>query len=560
MISSLTKLFCLVILCTATQVVHAEMITKFDADYTIVPDATVKVVENITYDFSGNERHGIYRTINNKHPQQATAWYKSLSIELSDVTVTRDGKEEPFSIDRSGRSVTIKIGDADEYITNEHLYTITYTLTGALSYGESGAEFYYNVTGNDWEVPIVLAVATVYGDLISGKYYCYQGEAGSTDVCTNSMRDNGNVIFTANSLEPGGGLTIATELDATKVANVVLEEVSWLLFGSVLGLLWAIALGIFTYRFRYQKYDKKTVVAQHEPYKNFLPMYTGFLFDNLLDPRDISAGILYLAEQGFIKITKTTKKVLLIIPTTDYSLTLLRPLTEIPSKFLVKVSELLFVGDTTVGTKVELSNLAKERAKNAERIMHLKTELSADLKENGFLQSTFSLLSPLIPRTLLAFFVLFGGFLFVPNGLILVSIMFVITLVSGLILLIPRKTEAWFEARNHTEGFKLFLTVTDKERFDFHNAPEKSPELFMQYLPYAVALGVEEKWAKVFSDITIPQPDWYEGGNIAAFSAGSLTSDIGAFSTALSSNSGVSGSSGGGSSGGGGGGGGGGSW
>jgi uncharacterized membrane protein len=144
--------------------------------------------------------------------------------------------------------------------------------------------------------------------------------------------------------------------------------------------------------------------------------------------------------------------------------------------------------------------------------------------------------------------------------MILVGIVFALTIVLGFILLIPRKTASWFEAKNHTEGFKLFLSVTDKERFDFHNAPEKSPELFMQYLPYAVALGVEEKWAKVFEGITIPQPDWYDGGNIAAFSAASLTNDLGAFSTALSTNSGVSGSSGGGSSGGGGGGGGGGSW
>ena len=117
-----------------------------------------------------------------------------------------------------------------------------------------------------------------------------------------------------------------------------------------------------------------------------------------------------------------------------------------------------------------------------------------------------------------------------------------------------------YEALNHLEGFKLFLTVTDKERFEFHNAPAKSPQLFMEYLPYAIALGVEKEWAKVFSDITIPQPDWYSGGSVAAFSATDFTSDISAFSSSFSSSSGTSGSSGGGGVGGGGGGGGGGSW
>jgi uncharacterized membrane protein len=124
-----------------------------------------------------------------------------------------------------------------------------------------------------------------------------------------------------------------------------------------------------------------------------------------------------------------------------------------------------------------------------------------------------------------------------------------------------RRTGLGYEALNHLEGFKLFLSVTDKERFAFHNAPEKSPELFMKYLPYAVAFGVEKEWAKVFASLTIPNPNWYEGsGGISAFSATALTSDLASFSTSFSASSGTSGSSGGGSSGGGGGGGGGGSW
>ena len=74
------------------------------------------------------------------------------------------------------------------------------------------------------------------------------------------------------------------------------------------------------------------------------------------------------------------------------------------------------------------------------------------------------------------------------------------------------------------------------------------------------AFGVEEEWAKVFKDVTIPSPDWYEGGNAASFSAVSLTNSLGAFSSSFVASSGSSPSSGGGSAGGGAGGGGGGSW
>lgn len=554
------KISCITLLLAVSSSVQAEVINKFEADYTVLENGDVSVVETITYDFEESERHGIFRTIKNSHPQSPSAWYKKRTIELAVTSVTRDGQAEPYTVQKGGSASEVKIGDPDATITGEQTYVITYTLSGALSYGDVGSEFYYNATGDDWEVPIELAVARVSGESLQGKYYCYQGFAGATDTCTNSMKDNGIVTFTANNINPGEQLTIATELDATKVGYVVHEEVTWLLFGYALAIIWIIGLLIYVYRFRYAHYVPKTVVAQYEPYKNFLPMYTGYLFDNLLDPRDITAGIMYLAEQGFIKISRTEKKVLLIFPTTDYTIALLRPLSEIPSKFLTKVSELLFTDNATVGTAVPISSLASERTKNAERIMYLKRDLGEDLKVNGFLESTFSLLSGKIPRVLVGLFLVFGGFVFVPSGIILVVMVFAATIALGLIMLIPRKTAAWYEAKNHTEGFKLFLSVTDKERFDFHNAPEKSPELFMQYLPYAVALGVEEKWAKVFEGITIPQPDWYDGGNIAAFSATSLTNDLGAFSTALSTNSGVSGSSGGGSSGGGGGGGGGGSW
>lgn len=554
------KISCLVFLLAGCSLVHAEVINKFEAQYEVADSGEVTVTETITYDFEADERHGIYRTIKNKHPQSATAWYKKRTLDIEVSSVTRDGAPEPYTLTNKGSEVEIKIGDADTFVSNQHIYIITYTLVGALSYGDAGAEFYYNVTGNEWDVPINLAVAKVSGASVQGEYDCYQGVVGATEACTNSMKDNGVVTFTGNNINPGEGLTIATELDATNVAYIVHEETTWLLFGYTAALLWGVGLLVYVYRFRYAHYAPTTVVAQYEPYKNFLPMYTGYLFDNVLDPRDITAGILYLAEQGFIKITRTEKKVLLLFPTHDYTITLQKPLGEIPSKFLTKVSELLFAEGAVIGTAVPISTLAKERTKNAERILYLKRDLGEDLKTNGFLESTYPLIAKYIPRVLVGLFVVFGGFVFVPNGAILIGLVFGITIVVGLLLLIPRKTALWFEAKNHISGFKLFLSVTDKERFDFHNAPEKSPELFLQYLPYAVALGVEEKWAKVFEGITIPQPDWYEGGNIAAFSAGSLTSDLGAFSTALSTNSGVSGSSGGGSSGGGGGGGGGGSW
>jgi uncharacterized membrane protein YgcG len=125
---------------------------------------------------------------------------------------------------------------------------------------------------------------------------------------------------------------------------------------------------------------------------------------------------------------------------------------------------------------------------------------------------------------------------------------------------------------NEIAGFKQYLSITERERLDRMNPPEDTPELFERFLPYAIALGVENRWADRFSGILAAAAAqgqqgfaWYSGSNSPwsnpgrfADSVGStLASTVSSASTAPGSSSG---SGGGGSSGGGGGGGGGGGW
>jgi uncharacterized membrane protein len=123
------------------------------------------------------------------------------------------------------------------------------------------------------------------------------------------------------------------------------------------------------------------------------------------------------------------------------------------------------------------------------------------------------------------------------------------------------------------EGFKLYLSIAEKERFAMLNPPDKTPELFEKYLPYALALDVENQWNEQFAGVLVKataedgryHPAWYQGrhsmsNDITGFAttlSSSFTSAISSSSTAPGSSSG---SGGGGSSGGGGGGGGGGGW
>ncbi|MFH1921579.1 MAG: DUF2207 domain-containing protein, partial [Planctomycetota bacterium] len=120
------------------------------------------------------------------------------------------------------------------------------------------------------------------------------------------------------------------------------------------------------------------------------------------------------------------------------------------------------------------------------------------------------------------------------------------------------------------EGFKMFLGATEGDRLQRMVPAERTPELYEKYLPYALALGVEQAWTEKFADTLTAamrpdgsgyHPGWYSGSMFDSTQLGSFAGAVGnSLSDAISSSATAPGSSsvsggGGGSSGGGGGGG-----
>jgi uncharacterized membrane protein len=175
---------------------------------------------------------------------------------------------------------------------------------------------------------------------------------------------------------------------------------------------------------------------------------------------------------------------------------------------------------------------------------------------------------------------LLEGFGDVPLWMVIMAVLF--ALANGICIILLRSlTPAGREILDQIEGFKMYLSVAEKDRLNLENPPERTPELFEMFLPYALALGVEQKWSEQFADVlaaagqgphqTRYSPVWYQGDSWNQFGAtsfagalgGSLAGAISSASTAPGSSSGGDGGGGGGgggSSGGGGGGGGGGGW
>ena len=62
-------------------------------------------------------------------------------------------------------------------------------------------------------------------------------------------------------------------------------------------------------------------------------------------------------------------------------------------------------------------------------------------------------------------------------------------------------TRAGRKLNDEIEGFREFLRMTEEDRMKRLDIPDKTPELFSAYLPYALALDLEEKWSEQFSNL-----------------------------------------------------------
>lgn len=130
---------------------------------------------------------------------------------------------------------------------------------------------------------------------------------------------------------------------------------------------------------------------------------------------------------------------------------------------------------------------------------------------------------------------------------------------------------------DQVEGFKMFLGAVDADRLNRAFPPQQTPAVFEKFLPYALALDVEQDWAEKFSGLLagassapatgsngLYSPSFYSGSALGSFTGASFASSFGSsLTSAISSSATSPGSAGGGGSGGsggGGGGGGGGGW
>lgn len=190
------KLLLLGIMMLDASLALAETISEFQSHIYLREDGSFDVTEWITYDFGSEERHGIYRVIPLTNPVASDKLFREryIDIEVTGVTLSSAGdingdltfETVPHEITESSQELRIKIGDPNSTLSGTQTYRLDYTVRGALYYLDGNTvDLYWNVIGNDWEVPIEQAVARLpdVDDIYLNDGACYRGEVGSTMSC-----------------------------------------------------------------------------------------------------------------------------------------------------------------------------------------------------------------------------------------------------------------------------------------------------------------------------------------------------------------------------------------
>ena len=81
----------------------------------------------------------------------------------------------------------------------------------------------------------------------------------------------------------------------------------------------------------------------------------------------------------------------------------------------------------------------------------------------------------------------------------LVPLFIMVTAHGAFFFFLRTPTLAGRKALDEIGGFRTYLSATEQDRLDRMTPPEKTPALFEAYLPYALALGVENRWSGQFS-------------------------------------------------------------
>ena len=511
-------------------------IQDFRVTLDVGKDAGLRVVESITVRFNGSW-NGLYRTIPVEYRTPQGFSYR-LFLDVEDVTgESGEALRTEMSRERGNRKIKIWVPDARDVTRT---ITLRYTVPNALRFFEDHDELYWNVTGTEWDMPILKASALV--ELPQGvnglRATAFTGAYGSalSDARIDEL-EAGFYFETTEGLRFREGLTVVVGWDPGVVARPGPVKKT----GFFLRSNWILLLPILSFFIMYRVWqvwgkdpERRSIKPEYEPPDDMTPAEVGTLVDNRPDTRDITSTLVDLAVRGHLRIEEVeTRELFGLLKDTDYRFV---RLSDPGTWSELEPHERSFMeglfGAGGLKEEVQLSDLKNEFYKTMGTI---KEDLFRKLKVRGLYRhrpdkvlGSFVVVGVVLTGLAIPGFQLLAEmFMISPFSALLAGILFGLP-VLGFGIVMPARTVAGTRALEKILGFQEFLDRVESDRF---RRMINSPEMFEAFLPFAMALGVEEKWARAFEDIYTEPPQWYVGHHPHAFRPGVFVGNLSAMTS-----------------------------
>jgi len=485
-------------------------VTEFQDSIAIDQAGGARVSERLTIQFEG-EWHGIHRTIPIEYPGPHGTNYTLLLKVLSVADGTGNELKYESNTSKGFRDLKIYIPGATD---TTKVVQIDYAVKNGIRYFDSYDEFYWNVTGNDWPVPIDHASAFVrFPDGAAGslRAQSFTGAYGSAGHEATAEINGADATFeTTAPLPMRGGLTIDVYIPKGILKEPgALTRLIWFLRSNPIIFLPFMTLAAMFLVWRQWGRDPDpgmSVAPMYEPPRNISPAEAGTLIDDTIHPRDITSTLVDLAVRGYLRIEEKDEKGLLFHHK-DYVFHLLKPREQwkdlAPHEQVML--ENIYAGG---GTETRLSAL-KNHFYTALPI--IRTDIMSSLRKKGMYL--------LDPESANGYSIVAAIVILIPFALAQFTgrANFFSSISSLIVALVISAAIWWLFARQMTAktiqggrtrveilGFQEFMNRVEADRLK-----RMPPDTFEKFLPYAMALGVEHSWARKFAGIIQNPPSWY---------------------------------------------------
>lgn len=539
-------------------------IKHYNVDIEVRENNSYLITETIdAYFDAGANKHGIIRNIplkNNIYREDGSTGVTKANI--SNINV--EGAD--FLTSEEGNNLSIRIGSRDIVVEGDVTYKISYIYSIGRDILKDKDEFYFNIIGDEWDTDINSVDFTVkFPKEFDYSKLGFSKGIRSSDYTGIYWRVEKDVVYGYyhEVLPPYSALTMRLELPE----GYFYYEPNFLdKFGTLLMYIPLALLGFIYFLYRkYAKNEDPVEVIDFYPPDDLNPLEIGYYFDAVLDNKDVTSLLIYLANQGYLRIEDTGRdKYNIVLLKEEYEgddeqeRTFFNGLKSRANSEGLITEKKLNNSFYTVVEKIKKHYDTRKRKKEIViptgkyqalaiisgifmmllSIFFLVYYKTYDSKEALFIALGVSLVTAfyapfvftsvyanwfgkiIIWGILLIHFIVIG---LMTKDLIIDTLLMndkyhailgLIGFIAGIITIFIsfkmfKRTDYGNIMYGKIKGFRNFLEDAEKEKLEM--LVEEDPSYFYNILPYAHVLGVSSKWIKKFDDIAMPPPSWYSG-------------------------------------------------